>query len=438
MRPLSRAVGLMVLLAGSPSGSAHDIPNARVDRATQVTLSPGKLSIDYEVGLSELTLTQELRSLIGELPGADRREWFEAYGRETGPLNAKGFLVAVDGVPVDVRFTGFTLKVEEHPLFTFRAEAVLPSTGVLTVNDANFTSSQGTCRLAIRGRGVEILGDDLPGEVARIPARPTWQLSDEEETRAHYVRVEFRPASTVKIEPVEPVSSTRRASQSPDGLSRLLDREQGVSLAVLLLIAFGLGAAHALQPGHGKALVASSALSERGAWWPGAVVAVVATLTHTGSVFLIALALWCTRTSRFGEIHVALMRTAGFVIAAVGVWRLGRVLGGSSIHDRDHASQAAGRPSRDLVGIGIAGGLVPCWDAVGLVVLAQAVSRLRLGLMLVAAFSLGMGLVLVGVSWMAARLRALLERFESTRWDRSLGLVTSVVLTSIGIYLLSR
>ena len=40
--------------------------------------------------------------------------------------------------------------------------------------------------------------------------------------------------------------------------------------------------------------------------------------------------------------------------------------------------------------LGLAGGLVPCWDAVLLIVLAEALGRLRLGLVLLAAFSLGM------------------------------------------------
>ena len=35
--------------------------NARVDRSIQATLAPGRLAIDYEVSLSELTLTQDLR-----------------------------------------------------------------------------------------------------------------------------------------------------------------------------------------------------------------------------------------------------------------------------------------------------------------------------------------------------------------------------------------
>jgi ABC-type nickel/cobalt efflux system permease component RcnA len=127
------------------------------------------------------------------------------------------------------------------------------------------------------------------------------------------------------------------------------------------------------------------------------------------------------------------------MITAVGIWRLGRILGGSPIHAGDHVSQIAGRPGRDLVGIGIAGGMVPCWDAVGLVVLAQAVGRLGLGAMLVAAFSMGMGLVLIGVGWTAARIRRSLGRFAAaTRWDRSIGVLTSLVLASIGIYLLNR
>ena len=61
-----------------------------MDRSIQATVRPGRLIVDYEVGLSELTLTRDLRAIIGTLPGADRREWFEEYGRVCGPLNAKG------------------------------------------------------------------------------------------------------------------------------------------------------------------------------------------------------------------------------------------------------------------------------------------------------------------------------------------------------------
>src|SRR3954463_5258456 len=95
---------LMLLCSPPIATLAHDIPNARVDRSIQATLLPGRLTIDYEVSLSELTLTQDLRMLIGVLPGADRRDWFVSYGREVGPLNARGFLVNVDREPLELQF----------------------------------------------------------------------------------------------------------------------------------------------------------------------------------------------------------------------------------------------------------------------------------------------------------------------------------------------
>ena len=60
-----RLAGLTSVLAWAASLAAaahgHDIPNQRVDRSIQVTLTPGRLEIDYEVSLTELTLTQDLR-----------------------------------------------------------------------------------------------------------------------------------------------------------------------------------------------------------------------------------------------------------------------------------------------------------------------------------------------------------------------------------------
>src|SRR5207244_2238461 len=96
MRSSSLVVALAVVVAAPASAQAHDIPNARVDRSIQATITPGRLLVDYEVSLSELTLTQDLRSLVGSLPGSDREAWFERYGQVTGPLNAKGLLVTVD------------------------------------------------------------------------------------------------------------------------------------------------------------------------------------------------------------------------------------------------------------------------------------------------------------------------------------------------------
>jgi ABC-type nickel/cobalt efflux system permease component RcnA len=431
-----------------PAGRAasHDIPNARVDRSIQVIVEPGRLLIEYDVSLSELTLTQELRSLVGPLPQTSPRGWFEAYGRETGPLNAKGLLVSLDDRPVELGVGGFSLTVEQHPRYTFHITATLPETGRLAVHDTNFATSEGTSRLAVRGRGVEVHAAGIPEDVETIQPRPVWQLSDEEERRTKEVEFSFRPLlasltpslTSSSKEPSVQVRAAPSSSVQPR-LPHLLDPDRGLGPLVAALTAMTLGAAHAVQPGHGKTLVAATVVADGGQWLRGALLAVVTTLTHTGSVLLVAAGLWLSKTSEFRAIDDVLARAAGFVIAAIGSWRLGRHLAGHSDHASEAAYPNALPDRRGIVSLGLAAGLVPCWDAVGLIVLAAAVGRIALGVWLVLAFSLGMGAVLVAVGWAASRARRLLFR-EGTgpAWEHRLGAASGLILLLAGGYLLWR
>ncbi len=437
---------LALIAATSPSSPAHDIPNARVDRSIQAVLSPGRLRVDYEMSLSELTLTQELRQLIGELPGADRQGWFAAYGRETGPLNAKGLLVAVDGEPVDLKAVGFVLAVEEHPRYTFHFEAEIPPRGRLRLNDTNFAASEGTSRLALRASPeIVIAGDSLPADVLQIPARPVWQLSDAEERRTRQLTVSYapatsttttQPATTRPTPPVVPAAET--TARPTGGLSRLLDGAGDRAWPMLWLVAALLGAGHAIQPGHGKTLVAASALGPGGGPLRGAALGLATATAHLASVALIALAIWGTRSTRLGDVHLALARLAGFAIAAVGCWRLGHHLAGFAADDEPDLDARPDHRARGILALGLAGGIVPCWDAVALVVLSAAIGRLALGLTLLAAFSLGMAAVLVAVGAAASKFRATFDRAESRDlWGRRFGIAGGAILAVIGLSLMS-
>jgi ABC-type nickel/cobalt efflux system permease component RcnA len=439
-------VGVAGLVA---TARGHDIPNAQVDRSIQATVRPGRLDVDYEVSLAELTLARDLRSLIGALPEGDRRDLFERYGAVTGPLNAKGFLVAVDGHEVTLRCRGFDLVIEGHPRYTFHLVGPLPTRGRLTIRDTNFASSEGTSRLAIRGRGGAVVrGDDLPEDVDDIPTRPVWMLSDEEEARTKTVAVTFKaptPTATVERPAILPLPQAKPRSKpapaparlgAPSArLAALLDRLEGTSWAWLGLLAVGLGAAHAIQPGHGKTLVAAATLAGRGSWARGVALALIVTATHMAGVLLVALGLWATQSRRYAEINATMARAAGFTIAAIGLWRLGRHAAGLGEHDGPVAVDVG---NRDLIGLGVAGGIVPCWDAVLLVVVAEAIGRLPLGVALVGAFSLGMAAVLVAVGLATARLgRALVDRDGGRRWERRLGITGGATLAAIGLYLLA-
>ncbi len=433
----SRVIGL-ILFAGA-SSLGHEIPNARVDRSIQLTLVPGQIALDYEVSLGELTLTQDLRALLdGPLPEGDREAWFDRYGEVVGPLIARGVIVSVNGREISVGFERADWRLEGHPVFVFRLRAAIPPSGRLLLRDGNFVDAEGTSRLAIRGReGVVVRGDDGPGDVAEVPVRPVWELTDAEERRTRQLEVTYlRGGPAVVVAAPLARRPVAASSGRGEGLVRLLGSSAGGSFWGLAVLAFGLGAAHAVQPGHGKTLVLAATVGQGGGVGRGAALAGVLTVVHLGGVLLIAALLAATRTVRYESLDRVLAHAAGFAIAAVGCWRVGRHLAGWGEHE---GPEPRLRDGRGIWGLGVAGGLVPCWDAVLLIVLAEALGRLALGVALLGAFGLGMAAVLVAVGTLAGRVRGWAKRWGGRAdWPRRLGLAGGVVLAVIGVGMMAR
>ncbi len=84
-----------------------------------------------------------------------------------------------------------------------------------------------------------------------------------------------------------------RAQTAPapqtDYLARLLHQgELGwTTIAIGMVVAFGLGAIHALSPGHGKTIVAAYLVGTRGTPAHAVFLGAMVTFTHTISVFLL-------------------------------------------------------------------------------------------------------------------------------------------------------
>jgi nickel/cobalt exporter len=431
---------LVTALLGAIGAGAvygHEIPNARIDRSIQVELTSRRLSVEYEVSLSELTLTQDLRSLVGSLPGANRGEWFEHYGDVVGPLNARGVLVTIDGEPVELTCRGFDLVVEDHPRYTFHLEAPIPERGRLRLIDSNYASSEGTSRLAIRGGDdVEIEGDSLPTDVQRIPIRPVWELSKDEEARTKWVVVEYRPRKSVASSPAPPIPmpvapSMPRAS----GLSALLDRAGASSTFLLALIAYVLGSLHSLQPGHGKALVVAATLGPGGSKWRGAATGLAAAVGHLTTVLILAGVVWVTGASRYAAWNNLIIHVTGFWLATVGLWRVGHFLAMSTPTIPNEEFVGRDHSATEYLGIGLAAGLIPCWDAVALLVVSIAIGRFGLGLFLLVAFSLGMGSVLAGLGTLTATFQSRVA--IGSRWTKRLEIMGGCLLAIIGAVFLT-
>jgi nickel/cobalt exporter len=109
---------------------------------------------------------------------------------------------------------------------------------------------------------------------------------------------------------------------------------------IYYLTAILLGGFHALEPGHGKTVVAAYLIGSKGRKIDAVLLGIVVTLTHTFSVILLAIAakIASTRISLTDEsLHGYLGLVAGLLILAVGIWMLiCRIRGKELFHFHSH------------------------------------------------------------------------------------------------------
>lgn len=109
---------------------------------------------------------------------------------------------------------------------------------------------------------------------------------------------------------------------------------------IYYLTAILLGGFHALEPGHGKTVVAAYLIGSKGRKSDAVLLGLVVTLTHTLSVILLAIAaklasMKITLTEE--SLHGYLGLVAGLLILAVGIWMLiGRIRGKEPFHFHSH------------------------------------------------------------------------------------------------------
>lgn len=266
------------------------------------------------------------------------------------------------------------------------------------------------------------------------------------------------------------------SAQQNDALMRLLHQQELTPwmIAAGLGIAFILGAAHALTPGHGKTIVAAYLVGSRGTLKHAAFLGAMVTFTHTVSVFLLGLAtLFLFQFVVPQNVTQVLGAVSGLSIVAIGGWMLYKRLhraGHTHSHDHehghdhdhdhahvhphqhhehdhphDHAHPHSHGPGghthmpeeiswSGLVALGASGGLVPCETALVLLLTAIALRRVGLGLMLLISFSLGLALVLMAIGVLVIYAKNLLPSGDGrSPWFRWAPVASAAVVMVLGV-----
>ncbi len=286
------------------------------------------------------------------------------------------------------------------------------------------------------------------------------------------------------------------SAQQTDALTRLLHQQQLTPwmIAAAVGIAFALGAAHALTPGHGKTIVAAYLVGSRGTLKHAAFLGAMVTFTHTVTVFVLGLAtLFLFQYVVPQKVTQVLGAISGLSIVAIGGWMLSKRLRRaghmhSHSHDHDHEHEHSHvhdhshghdhthehphheHPHHDhahehthshthshgpgghthmpdeiswsgLVALGASGGLVPCETALILLLTAIALRRVGLGLLLLVSFSLGLALVLMAIGVLVIYAKNLLPSTSGGnpffRWmpvaSAAVVMLLGVVMTGVSL-----
>ena len=427
------------------------------------------------------------------------RGYATAYAHKAAEEVQSQLQVLVDGRLLKLELIQWEVTLTDHPSCRYLLRVRWPEGArqrLVEIQDRTFEDYPGVVHLtvAIRGDERDIAILDLEEPPLRLRSRPIEQLSAEEALQARRARVEVllpaeRMTSPPEVVPPSP-GTLPRSDSLPDipsgnwwtdlrerGLLALFDSQLG--WGVLLLLAFLFGAAHAFTPGHGKTLVAAYLIGERGTIRHACLLALTTTLAHTGSVFLAAIILYLVYGTQIPALaHGLLQLVAGVLVVGVGIWLLSRRLAGqadhfhlfgnhhhhhfpSHSHSHSHAPSHR-RPQQQrsgcgvepgvspssrmeegntigwlrLVLMGLGGGLVPCWDAVLLLVAASALGRLDAAIPLLLAFSFGLGTVLVALGVAVVyTLRAGQHHFSESRWFRMLPTFSAALLVGLGLWL---
>jgi ABC-type nickel/cobalt efflux system permease component RcnA len=470
------AIAALALPAGA---SAHPLGNFTTNQFSRIELSGERIYLLHVLDLAEIP-TYQARAAV-------RRHGVEGYARRLARALGAGLDLRVDG-----RRRGL---VELRRRIAFPAGAAgLRTTRLEVVYDGGL-AAKGARRLVLENRNFSkrigwreiVVRDERGARIASASSR-TRSISDEllrypkgllkSPLDERVAFVSFTPGTLAGEPPglteTREQGSDRSASKSESGFASLIERDtlSAGFVLVSLFVAMFWGAAHALTPGHGKAIVAAYMVGTRGTARHALFLGVVVTATHTIGVF--ALGLVTLALSEFivpEELYPWLNLVSAVLVLAVGLtvlrFRLGawlrpeRARPGYDDHPRDqphhhhdrahghhdhshgHGSHqhvpAPGSGFRGLVAVGVSGGILPCPTALVVLLAAISLHRVAYGLVLIIAFSAGLAAAITAIALLAVAARRTFNRMSfDGRAIRLLPSASTLVIVGLGLAMTVR
>jgi nickel/cobalt exporter len=514
---LLAAVG--AALAMPLAAAAHPLGNFTINHYAGITVSPTDVALDVVIDMAEIPAFQERQTMDANGDGTVDDAEADAGATADCAGIVASLQLARDGTPITVVSTshGVTFPPGAGGLSTLRLECVFDASlgnaiaGSTTIDfkDGSYTERIGWREIVAVADGVLLDSHGLPttSPSERLTAYPADKIALPLDIRSASLEVRPGGVPRASVAP-QPSSAAAPATVSgavPGGVSagEVPDIFRSADLTPIVLIisvitAAGLGAGHALTPGHGKTLMAAYLVGSRGTAVHAVGLGLSVAVSHTLGILALALLIVAAQGVLPPDV---VFRTApvfaALTIVAIGGWmlaaefrrrrRAARARGEglpSHDHDQNHDHEPAGpvethehehehphdhghdahdhevdhlehshggvRHShlppagpalswRGLFALGLAGGLIPSTSALLILLGSMAAGRAAFGLVLVVAFGFGMALVMscVGLAMIIARgrLDRMPRRSALGRVAAVAPLIASVAVLTLGLVL---
>ena len=434
---MRRLVGLvvgLVALAVPATAAAHPLGNFTVNRYAGLEVAGRDVYVRYALDVAEIPTYQ----LGGEL------------GESGYPARlARELVLSLDGrrVPLDVVASKVTTRPGAGGLETLRLDVVYrartASGAVLAFEDRSFSGRIGWREVTLTARdGGRVVASTVPATSASdaLHAYPSDLLRSPLDVSSAGATIALGSARGAPPS----IGATEAPAHVGGGFESLIQRGRPSIGALLLALAIAAfwGAAHALTPGHGKALIAAYLVGTKGRPRDAILLGGTVTVTHTAGVF--ALGFVTLGLSAFvvpERLYPWLTLVSGVLVIVVGASVLAQRLrsrGHEHRHGHDHHHDDA-LTSRGILGVGIAAGLLPCPSALVVLLSAIALHRIGLGLALIVAFSVGLAATITAIGLVAVLARRTFGRLSlDGPLIRTLPAVSAGLILAVGLVITAR
>jgi nickel/cobalt transporter (NicO) family protein len=417
--------------------SAHPLGNFSVNQYSRLSPGAQQVKLRQVLDIAEIPTFQLQSEIDSNKDGRLSDDELAAYGESATPRILANLVLTVDGRPVELRAEKkwFTLREGAGGLPTLRAEIDFAGDlqnvveGKVHFENRNNPDRLGWNEVVVsREAGVAVFDTANFGSAItdELNAYPQETLDAPLRERS----ADFTFTSGALPAGAKPLQNRDGHVSTPvqkDRLAELISVPQITFPIALfgLLVAFGLGAIHALSPGHGKTVVGAYLVGSRGTAKHAAFLGLTVTITHTLGVFALGLiTLFASNYILPERMMPFLSFVSGLLVFFIGISlfndRLFGAFGWSAAKAHHHHHDTEGEHTHDgmththdgrthshappaeiswknLLALGISGGLLPCPSALVLMLSAISLGRVGYGLILTFIFSSGLAATLTGV-----------------------------------------